>query len=89
MSPDLQSLATDGITAPHVGHLYSMVLADIFKRWQVLLGKQAILCTGTDEHGMKVNLALLIGLVERFLTVARTTGPASSEQSWHGCGSVL
>ena len=31
-----------------------MVLADILKRWQVLQGKKAILCTGTDEHGMKV-----------------------------------
>jgi methionyl-tRNA synthetase len=40
--------------APHVGHLYSIVLADILKRWHVLLGEKAILCTGTDEHGMKV-----------------------------------
>ncbi|KAL2068705.1 hypothetical protein VTL71DRAFT_15043 [Oculimacula yallundae] len=43
--------------APHVGHLYTMVLTDILKRWQVLHGKQAILCTGTDEHGMKVQRA--------------------------------
>lgn len=34
-----------------------MVLTDIFKRWQVLRGKQAILCTGTDEHGMKIQQA--------------------------------
>ena len=40
---------------PHVGHMYSMVLADIFKRWWILRGKQALLCTGIDEHGMKVN----------------------------------
>jgi methionyl-tRNA synthetase len=32
-----------------------MVIADILKRWQVLLGnKDAQLLTGTDEHGMKV-----------------------------------
>ncbi|KAK0109590.1 methionyl-tRNA synthetase [Cadophora gregata] len=43
--------------APHVGHLYTMVLSDILKRWQVLHGKQAILCTGTDEHGMKIQRA--------------------------------
>lgn len=43
--------------APHVGHLYTMVLADIMKRWQVLKGKQAILLTGTDEHGLKVQRA--------------------------------
>ncbi|KAL9060306.1 MAG: hypothetical protein Q9162_000710, partial [Coniocarpon cinnabarinum] len=45
--------------APHVGHLYSMVLADILKRWNVLQGKRSILCTGTDEHGMKVQRAAL------------------------------
>ncbi|KAJ9645242.1 methionyl-tRNA synthetase [Coniosporium tulheliwenetii] len=30
-----------------------MVLTDILKRWQLLQGRTAILCTGTDEHGMK------------------------------------
>ncbi|KAI9876198.1 MAG: methionyl-tRNA synthetase [Pleopsidium flavum] len=34
-----------------------MVLADILKRWEVLRGKQAILSTGTDEHGMKIQRA--------------------------------
>ncbi|KAL2196296.1 tRNA synthetases class I (M)-domain-containing protein [Corynascus similis CBS 632.67] len=43
--------------APHIGHMYSMVLADVFKRWHVLLGNKAFLCTGTDEHGMKVQQA--------------------------------
>jgi methionyl-tRNA synthetase len=43
--------------APHVGHLYTMVLTDIIKRWQVLKGRQAILLTGTDEHGLKVRTA--------------------------------
>lgn len=44
-----------GFIAPHVGHLYTMVIADVLKRWQVLLGKSdAQLLTGTDEHGMKV-----------------------------------
>lgn len=45
--------------APHVGHLYSMVLADVLKRWQQFLGNEALLCTGTDEHGMKVQQAAL------------------------------
>jgi methionyl-tRNA synthetase len=40
--------------APHVGHLYTMVLTDIVKRWNVLRGEKAIMCTGTDEHGLKV-----------------------------------
>ncbi|GKT40942.1 putative methylcrotonoyl-CoA carboxylase beta chain, mitochondrial [Colletotrichum spaethianum] len=43
--------------APHVGHMYSMLLADVLKRWQVLKGRPAILCTGTDEHGSKVQQA--------------------------------
>ncbi|KAG0645199.1 Methionyl-tRNA synthetase [Hyphodiscus hymeniophilus] len=43
--------------APHVGHLYTMVLTDILKRWHVLKGEKAILCTGTDEHGMKIQQA--------------------------------
>ncbi len=45
---------TDVPLAPHIGHLYSLILADIFKRWATLQGKRAILCTGTDEHGLKV-----------------------------------
>ncbi|KAL9128970.1 MAG: hypothetical protein Q9217_002445 [Psora testacea] len=40
--------------APHVGHLYTLILADVLKRWSALLGKKSILCTGTDEHGMKI-----------------------------------
>ncbi|KAI9834825.1 MAG: hypothetical protein M1819_002733 [Sarea resinae] len=34
-----------------------MVLADTLKRWQLLQGREAILCTGTDEHGMKIQQA--------------------------------
>lgn len=34
-----------------------MILADVLKRWQVLRGKKALLLTGTDEHGMKVQQA--------------------------------
>lgn len=48
---------TDFYEAPHIGHLYTLVLTDILKRWQVLQGRKAILCTGTDEHGLKVNRA--------------------------------
>ncbi|KAI1452703.1 methionyl-tRNA synthetase [Annulohypoxylon moriforme] len=43
--------------SPHVGHLYSMLIADVLKRWQVLKSRPAILSTGTDEHGMKVQQA--------------------------------
>jgi methionyl-tRNA synthetase len=53
----LANLLTCSSTAPHVGHMYSIVLADVLKRWQVLQGNRALLCTGTDEHGMKVQQA--------------------------------
>ncbi|KAL4810950.1 tRNA synthetases class I (M)-domain-containing protein [Aspergillus unguis] len=48
-------------SAPHVGHLYTMVVADILKRWrkQLLGEEQAKLLTGTDEHGMKIQQAAL------------------------------
>ncbi|KKP01386.1 hypothetical protein THAR02_06501 [Trichoderma harzianum] len=43
--------------APHIGHLYTMVVTDVIKRWQQIKGKEAYLCTGTDEHGMKIQRA--------------------------------
>ncbi|KAK0636350.1 putative METHIONYL-TRNA SYNTHETASE, mitochondrial [Bombardia bombarda] len=70
--------------APHVGHMYSMVLADVLKRWQTLAGNKAILCTGTDEHGIKVQQAAdLNGLTpkaicdenaEKFKDLAKISG---------------
>ena len=39
---------------PHIGHLYSSVIADTLKRYYALKGVDAYLCTGTDEHGLKV-----------------------------------
>ncbi|KAI8814578.1 tRNA synthetases class I (M)-domain-containing protein [Cladochytrium replicatum] len=43
--------------APHIGHLYSAVLADVLKRWAEFNGRRAVFCTGTDEHGLKVQAA--------------------------------
>lgn len=31
-----------------------MVVADAYKRWHALSGREALLLTGTDEHGMKI-----------------------------------
>ena len=47
-----------------------MVLTDIIKRWSVLRGNKAIMCTGTDEHGLKVSIRR--GLVLNVLTVRRS-----------------
>lgn len=43
---------------PHIGHLYTLVLADIFKRWALLKGHHpAVMLAGTDEHGLKIQRA--------------------------------
>ncbi|KAL9025008.1 MAG: hypothetical protein Q9196_006091 [Gyalolechia fulgens] len=43
--------------APHIGHLYTLVVTDVLKRYHASKGRKAILCTGTDEHGMKIQQA--------------------------------
>ena len=42
------------VTAPHIGHLYTALLADVAARWQRLKGRNVVFSTGTDEHGLKV-----------------------------------
>ena len=39
---------------PHLGSLYSTVLADILARWNKVSGKQVFFLTGSDEHGQKI-----------------------------------
>lgn len=42
-------------SAPHIGHLYSAVMADAAHRWQKMKGaRPAVFSTGTDEHGLKI-----------------------------------
>ena len=56
--PYLMSLPYFPPTVPHIGHLYSAVLADAAHRWRCLRGAEsAIFSTGTDEHGLKVQQA--------------------------------
>ncbi|XP_072914341.1 methionine--tRNA ligase, mitochondrial [Hemitrygon akajei] len=43
--------------SPHIGHLYSAVLADALYRFKVLSGTEAKFTTGTDEHGLKIQQA--------------------------------
>ncbi|CAE6514677.1 unnamed protein product [Rhizoctonia solani] len=44
---------------PHIGHLYSMVLADILARYSRLRHplREVVFSTGTDEHGLKIQRA--------------------------------
>lgn len=39
---------------PHIGTIYSTVLADIIARYQKFLKKEVFFLTGLDEHGQKV-----------------------------------
>ncbi|GAB1599413.1 methionine--tRNA ligase, mitochondrial-like [Argonauta hians] len=43
--------------APHIGHLYTVVLADAVARWNKFKGRPVLFTTGTDEHGQKIQLA--------------------------------
>jgi len=40
--------------APHIGHAYTEVAADVITRWHRQRGESTFLLTGTDEHGEKV-----------------------------------
>jgi len=40
--------------APHIGHAYTTIAADVLARWHRSRGKAAYLLTGTDEHGQKI-----------------------------------
>lgn len=39
---------------PHVGTLYSTLIADVAARFAKLMGKEIFFLTGTDEHGQKL-----------------------------------
>ncbi|KAK2848890.1 hypothetical protein Q5P01_008724 [Channa striata] len=43
--------------SPHLGHLYSAVLADCLHRYKLLQGCNSKFSTGTDEHGLKIQQA--------------------------------
>jgi methionyl-tRNA synthetase len=43
--------------APHIGHAYTMIAADVLARWKRLSGYEVFFLTGTDEHGQKVEKA--------------------------------
>ena len=48
---------------PHFGNTYEIIMTDAFARFQRTLGKDVFLCTGTDEHGQKIeNLANEAGI---------------------------
>jgi methionyl-tRNA synthetase len=45
--------------APHIGHAYTAIAADVIARFKRLDGQDVHFLTGTDEHGQKVEKAAL------------------------------
>jgi methionyl-tRNA synthetase len=45
--------------APHIGHAYTMIAADVLARFKRLDGFEVYFLTGTDEHGQKVEKAAI------------------------------
>jgi len=43
--------------APHIGHTYSTMAADMIRRFKHMQGYDAVMFTGTDEHGQNVERA--------------------------------
>ncbi len=41
-------------SAPHIGHAYEKVLADVLARYHRLKGEKVFFLTGVDQHGQKV-----------------------------------
>ena len=40
--------------APHIGHAYEKILADVIARYRRQLGQDVFFLTGVDQHGQKV-----------------------------------
>ena len=40
--------------APHIGHAYTTIVADLMKRFKTMQGYHVVLTTGSDEHGVNV-----------------------------------
>ena len=43
--------------APHIGHAYTTMVADLLKRFKGMQGYHAVITTGSDEHGVNVERA--------------------------------
>ncbi len=42
---------------PHIGHVYSTTVCDVYARFMRFAGRDVFFLTGTDEHGLKVEKA--------------------------------
>ncbi len=65
--------------APHLGHAYEKVLADVIARYRRLKGEEVFFLTGVDQHGQKVQQSaakqglqpqeFVDGITEKFLAL--------------------
>ncbi|MEE3123001.1 MAG: class I tRNA ligase family protein, partial [SAR324 cluster bacterium] len=39
---------------PHIGHAYTTIATDVFRRYRKLFEEDTYFLTGTDEHGQKI-----------------------------------
>ena len=75
--------------APHIGHAYTSVAADVMARFKRLDGYDVFFLTGTDEHGQKVEQAAreagvdpqtyVDGISADFQDVARAMGVSNDD----------
>ena len=69
---------------PHLGHVYTMFLADCARRTTRMAGDETRLVTGTDEHGQKIErAAALAGATPGAFVGERS---AAFRELWEGLG---
>ncbi len=72
---------------PHLGHTYTMVVADTLARFHRARGSETFLVTGTDEHGDKI-AAMAAEHGEPPKVYADRMSPLF-QQAWQDCGFVV
>ena len=65
--------------APHIGHAYEKILADVIARYHRLKGENVFFLTGVDQHGQKVQQSaekegvppeqFVAGITEQFIAL--------------------
>jgi len=69
---------------PHLGHTYTMVIADTVARFHRARGEQTLLVTGTDEHGDKIAEAASAAGIEPRAWADRIS--PIFRDTWDACG---
>ena len=63
--------------SPHLGHLYSSLMADAIARYHRMHGREVLFTSGTDEHGAKVrNCRMNLSKKRRFTLYSQVQASA-------------